>query len=112
MLVNFIDRCYHHSPTYITIDDKNSALRFNALLYHTTVLKNISFNRNYYKLQVIRHYHGHLSACYTIDLHPTIDVLVTGGRDASARVSDGRLSRLKYFLLGVNLLGNKLSYTL
>jgi len=36
--------------------------------------------------QVIRHYHGHLSAVYSIDIHPTIDVLVTCGRDATARV--------------------------
>lgn len=37
--------------------------------------------------KVIRHYHGHLSAVYDIDLHPTIDVLVTCSRDATARVS-------------------------
>jgi len=36
--------------------------------------------------QVIRHYHGHLSAVYSLDIHPTIDVLVTCGRDATARV--------------------------
>ena len=36
--------------------------------------------------QVIRHYHGHLSAVYCLSLHPTIDVLLTGGRDSSARV--------------------------
>jgi hypothetical protein len=27
-------------------------------------------------LQVVRHYHGHLSAVYALALHPTIDVLV------------------------------------
>ena len=36
--------------------------------------------------QVIRHYHGHLSAVYDLDLHPTIDVLVTCSRDSTARV--------------------------
>ncbi|KAI8421938.1 hypothetical protein MSG28_009853, partial [Choristoneura fumiferana] len=36
--------------------------------------------------KVIRHYHGHLSAVYTLALHPTIDVLVSAGRDATARV--------------------------
>lgn len=36
---------------------------------------------------MVRHYHGHLSACYSIDLHPTLDLLVTCGRDATARVS-------------------------
>ncbi|KAA3673210.1 pleiotropic regulator 1, partial [Paragonimus westermani] len=41
-------------------------------------------------LVVIRHYHGHMSAVYGIDLHPTIDVLVTCGRDATARVWDMR----------------------
>ena len=37
-------------------------------------------------LQVVRHYHGHLSAIYSLDLHPTIDVLFTCGRDATTRV--------------------------
>ena len=36
--------------------------------------------------QTVRHYHGHLSACYDLDLHPTIDILVTCGRDATVRV--------------------------
>ena len=38
--------------------------------------------------QVIRHYHGHLSACHAIDLHPTIDILTTCGRDSTVRVSE------------------------
>ncbi len=38
---------------------------------------------------MVRHYHGHLSAVYCMSLHPTIDVLVTGSRDASARVRMG-----------------------
>jgi pleiotropic regulator 1 len=33
--------------------------------------------------KVIRHYHGHLSGVYSLALHPTLDVLVTGGRDVS-----------------------------
>lgn len=37
--------------------------------------------------KVIRHYHGHLSGVYSLSLHPTLDVLVTSGRDATARVS-------------------------
>ena len=37
--------------------------------------------------KVIRHYHGHLSGVYALDIHPTLDVLVTSGRDATARVS-------------------------
>ena len=36
--------------------------------------------------KVIRHYHGHLSGVYALALHPTIDVLVTAGRDSVARV--------------------------
>ena len=36
--------------------------------------------------QVIRHYHGHLSGVYCMGLHPTLDVLMTGGRDATCRV--------------------------
>ena len=40
----------------------------------------------FYFPQVIRHYHGHLSAVHALDLHPTIDILLTCGRDSSARV--------------------------
>ena len=40
--------------------------------------------------KVIRHYHGHLSGVYSLSLHPTLDILVTSGRDASARVWDMR----------------------
>ena len=36
--------------------------------------------------KVIRHYHGHLSGVYSLALHPTLDVLITGGRDSVARV--------------------------
>lgn len=37
--------------------------------------------------KVVRHYHGHLSGVYSIALHPTLDLLVTTGRDSTARVS-------------------------
>ncbi|KVH97238.1 G-protein beta WD-40 repeat-containing protein [Cynara cardunculus var. scolymus] len=40
--------------------------------------------------QVIRSYHGHLSGVYCLALHPTIDVLLTGGRDSVCRVWDIR----------------------
>lgn len=40
--------------------------------------------------QVIRNYHGHLSGVYSMALHPTLDLLVTTGRDATARVWDMR----------------------
>ena len=36
--------------------------------------------------KVIRHYHGHLSACYSLALHPALDILVSAGRDSVARV--------------------------
>ena len=40
--------------------------------------------------KVIRHYHGHLSGVYSCALHPTLDILCTGGRDAAVRVWDIR----------------------
>ena len=40
--------------------------------------------------KVVRHYHGHLSAVYDLALHPTLDVLVSCGRDSTARVWDMR----------------------
>jgi hypothetical protein len=35
-------------------------------------------------LQVIRNYHGHLSGVYSLAQHPTVDIIMTGGRDAGA----------------------------
>jgi pleiotropic regulator 1 len=37
-------------------------------------------------VKVIRSYHGHLSGVYCLALHPTIDILLTGGRDSVCRV--------------------------
>lgn len=39
---------------------------------------------------VIRSYPGHLSGVYCLALHPTLDVLLTGGRDSVCRVWDTR----------------------
>lgn len=50
--------------------------------------------------KVIRHYHGHLSAVYALSLHPTIDVLVTAGRDSTARVWDMRTKANVHTLTG------------
>lgn len=70
--------------------------------------------------KVIRHYHGHLSGVYAMrcvlylflgrskmclcvglaSLHPTLDVLVTSGRDASARVWDMRTKANIHVLSG------------
>ncbi|RXW16667.1 hypothetical protein EST38_g9181 [Candolleomyces aberdarensis] len=50
--------------------------------------------------KVIRHYHGHLSGVYSLSLHPTLDVLVTAGRDASARVWDMRTKAQIHVLSG------------
>lgn len=49
---------------------------------------------------MIRHYHGHLSGVYTMALHPTLDVLVTGGRDGVARVWDMRTRANVHVLSG------------
>lgn len=50
--------------------------------------------------QVIRHYHGHLSGVFCLKLHPTLDLLVTGGRDAVARVWDIRTKAQIHVLAG------------
>lgn len=36
--------------------------------------------------KVVRHYHGHLNGIYACALHPTLDILVTAGRDAAVCV--------------------------
>ena len=50
--------------------------------------------------KVIRHYHGHLSGVYCLQLHPTLDVLITGGRDSVARVWDMRTKAQIHMLDG------------
>lgn len=52
--------------------------------------------------KVIRNYHGHLSAVYALDIHPTIDVLVSCGRDGTARVWDMRTKACIHTLTGHN----------
>lgn len=51
-------------------------------------------------LQVIRHYHGHLSGVYSLALHPTLDLLMTGGRDSVCRVWDMRSKVQAHVLSG------------
>lgn len=50
--------------------------------------------------KVIRHYHGHLSACYGLALHPTLNVLYTCGRDSTVRVWDMRTKSQVHCLTG------------
>eukprot|EP00694_Reclinomonas_americana_P001027 EC784984.1.p4 GENE.EC784984.1~~EC784984.1.p4 ORF type:complete len:53 (+),score=23.79 EC784984.1:167-325(+) len=47
-------------------------------------------------------YHGHLSGVYTLTLHPTLDLLITGGRDSVARVWDVRTKGQIFALGGYN----------
>ncbi|XP_049931841.1 protein pleiotropic regulatory locus 1-like isoform X2 [Nymphaea colorata] len=48
--------------------------------------------------KVIRSYHGHLSGVYCLALHPTLDILVTGGRDSVCRVWDIRTKAQSFAL--------------
>lgn len=50
--------------------------------------------------KVIRHYHGHLSGVFCINVHPVLDLLVTGGRDSVARVWDMRTKHQIHVLGG------------
>lgn len=45
---------------------------------------------NYFFFKVVRNYHGHLSGVYCLTLHPSLDVIVSGGRDSTCRVWDIR----------------------
>lgn len=49
---------------------------------------------------MIRHYHGHLSGVYALRLHPTLDILMTGGRDSACRVWDMRTKVQVHCLTG------------
>ena len=64
----------------------NSCHPYSALTHSSRQVKcwDLEYNK------VIRHYHGHLSAVYDLALHPTLDVLVSCGRDSTARVWDMR----------------------
>ena len=55
--------------------------------------------------KVIRNYHGHLSGVYSIAMHPTLDILMTGGRDSACRVWDMRTKNQVYCLSGRNTVG-------
>ncbi len=50
--------------------------------------------------KAIRHYHGHLSAVFSLALHPILDILITGGRDSVARVWDMRTKHQVHVLGG------------
>ncbi|KAI3903181.1 hypothetical protein MKW98_031835 [Papaver atlanticum] len=50
--------------------------------------------------KVIRSYHGHLSGVYCLALHPTVYILLTGGRDSVCRVWDIRTEKQIYALSG------------
>lgn len=52
--------------------------------------------------QVIRDYHGHLSGIYSLALHPSLDLLMTGGRDSVCRVWDMRTKVQVFCLSGHN----------
>lgn len=81
---------------------------FFAAVYHTIFERAcmirttpmISSDSSLFIIQVIRHYHGHLSACYALDLHPTIDILATCGRDATIRIWDMRSKACVHTLTG------------
>merc|ERR1711920_630683 len=49
---------------------------------------------------VIRNYHGHLSGVYCLRLHPTLNILATGGRDSAVRVWDMRTKMGIHVLAG------------
>eukprot|EP01017_Pseudomicrothorax_dubius_P030250 TRINITY_DN3757_c0_g1_i4.p1 TRINITY_DN3757_c0_g1~~TRINITY_DN3757_c0_g1_i4.p1 ORF type:complete len:268 (-),score=59.20 TRINITY_DN3757_c0_g1_i4:51-815(-) len=50
--------------------------------------------------KVVRDYHGHLSGVYSLALHPTLDVLATGGRDSVVRLWDIRTKAQIHVLEG------------
>jgi pleiotropic regulator 1 len=50
--------------------------------------------------KIVRHYHGHMQGAYALSLHPTLDVLVTGARDRTARVWDMRTKVPVHVLVG------------
>ena len=50
----------------------------STLFHFSLICRAIGWDLEYNK--VIRHYHGHLSGVYSLALHPTLDVLITGGR--------------------------------
>jgi pleiotropic regulator 1 len=50
--------------------------------------------------KVVRQYHGHLSGIYACALHPTMDLLISGGRDSTARIWDIRTKAQVHVLAG------------
>jgi pleiotropic regulator 1 len=50
--------------------------------------------------KVIRNYHGHLSGVYCLKIHEGLGVLISGGRDSTARVWDVRVRKQVHALVG------------
>lgn len=72
--------------TYARDSMARTCVRVADVLYVCAIGWDLEYNK------VIRSYHGHLSGVFSLKIHPTLDVLVTGGRDAVARVRVGSLS--------------------
>jgi len=88
-------------PPSPLVDDPTSArsdpsqLAFlRPLLPQTVKCWDLEYNK------VIRSYHGHLSGVYSVALHPTLDVLFTGGRDSTCRMWDMRTKLQVHCLTG------------
>ena len=76
-----------------TQQTRQTHLQCAVICYRSTQLQTC-------QLQVIRHYHGHLSGVYSLALHPTLDLLMTGGRDSVCRVWDMRSKVQAHVLTG------------
>ena len=64
----------------VTVSDRHPYL-FSVGLDKKVICWDLEQNK------AIRSYHGHLSGVYSVALHPTLDLLITGGRDSTARVN-------------------------
>lgn len=59
--------------------------------YHGHLSRVFSFgDLCFFAVQVIRHYHGHLSGVFALAVHPELPLLMTGGRDSTCRLWDMR----------------------
>lgn len=91
----------------IRIIDRVSGKRLITLFKHTSSCTSLKFSPRHNYLfscgedkqvycwdleqnKPIRHYHGHQSGVYCLSIHPSLDIIATGGRDSSCRIWDIR----------------------
>ena len=70
----------HVSTVRKVVISKNLMYLFSCAEDKTIKCWDLEYNK------IVRNYHGHLSGVYSLALHPTLNLIASGGRDATVRL--------------------------